>query len=140
MHLSRHTDYVLRVLLYLTVRPSERCTLNDVASYYKISLEHLRKVIHELGKAGYINTYQGKGGGFDLAKDPEKINVGHIVRHFEGRTPLINCTGLGCRLGPGCALKCALDQAMDAFYDTLGDFTVADLAKQRGMHRKLKGR
>jgi Rrf2 family nitric oxide-sensitive transcriptional repressor len=68
MQLNRYSDYTLRVLLYLSVRPDERRTLLQISEFFGISIEHLRKVIYRLGKSGYVRTYQGKGGGIELAR------------------------------------------------------------------------
>ena len=137
MQLSNHSDYVLRVLLYLAVRPGERCTLSEISEFYRISLDHLRKVVHELSKAGYLNTFRGKGGGMELAKPARKINVGQVLAEFEGRKALIDCKGLSCRLAQGCALRRALDQAQTAFYNSLREFSVEDLIGKPGMPLKL---
>jgi len=137
MYLSRHSDYSLRVLLYLAARPDERGTLSKIAAYFNISHEHLRKVVHELGKAGFINTFQGKGGGMELARPPEQINVGDVLARLEGTTPLIDCAAIECRLSPFCSLSNALAEAQKAFFQSLGRHTLADLISSKEMVRKL---
>lgn len=133
MHLSRHSDYSLRVLLFLAVRPDERGTLLKIAAYFNISVEHLRKVVHELGKAGFINTFQGKGGGIELARPPAEINVGEVLGRLEGRAPLIDCAAIDCRLAPCCTLSNALAEAQAAFFASLGKYTLADLVSNKEM-------
>lgn len=137
MQLSRHTDYSLRVLLFLAVRPHERATLAGIADHFGISHEHLRKVVHELAQAGYINTYQGKGGGLELRRPTDKLKVGEIVQYMEGWRPLIDCDGIACTLSPVCSLKAALAVAQRQFIDTLNRYSIADLAAKRGMARSL---
>ena len=68
MQLSLYTDYSLRVLLYLGTNPGERVTLNEISTTFNISKEHLRKVVHTLGKLGVVETYRGKQGGFELKR------------------------------------------------------------------------
>jgi len=137
MQLSRHSDYTLRVLLYLAVRPGQRQTLSQIATYFSISLEHLRKVVHQLSKMGYIVTYQGKGGGIELAHPAESINVGEVLERLEGGKPLIDCAALECRLAPACSLNQAIGHAQRAFFDTLAGYSLADLIASRSMVRKL---
>jgi Rrf2 family nitric oxide-sensitive transcriptional repressor len=137
MQLSRHSDYTLRVLLYLAVRPGERATLALIAGYFDISLEHLRKIVHELGKIGYIRTYQGKGGGIELALEPARINIGTLLESLEGGKPLIDCAGLQCRLAPACTLNVVLGRAQQAFFATLSEYTLADLISNKAMAREL---
>jgi len=137
MQLSRHSDYTLRVLMYLAARPDERATLARVAKFYDISHEHLRKVVYGLAKMGYIHTFQGKGGGFELAHAPAKINIGSLLKALENDRPLIDCVGLSCRLAAACSLNSALSQARDAFFDTLSKFSLADLVSKRAALREL---
>ena len=61
MQLTLYTDYSLRVLVYLGVRPDEVCTITDIARDYDISRNHLVKVVHNLGLLGYIKTVRGVG-------------------------------------------------------------------------------
>lgn len=138
MQLSRFTDYSLRVLLYLAINGSKRATLHEIADFYPISLEHLRKVVHELSKSGYLHTYQGKNGGVELARDPAAIKVGAVIRHFEGHDSFIDCEGLDCRLASVCTLKKALREGQRALFEKLDEYTLADLVVAKpGMVRLL---
>ena len=98
MQLSRFTDFSLRVLLYLAINRQKRATLQEIADFYPLSLEHLRKVVHALARAGYLLTYRGKNGGMELARPPKDILIGEVVRQFEGQENLVDCEGLDCRL------------------------------------------
>lgn len=137
MQLSRHSDYSLRVLLYLAAHPDVRGTLAQIAAYFDISHEHLRKVAHKLGKAGFIKTYQGKGGGMELAFPPEKINVGKVVTALEGTKPLIACHAIECRLARYCTLSNALGEAQRAFFKVLEQYSLADLIASKAMIKGL---
>lgn len=133
MRLSLYTDYSLRVLLYLGANQGRRVTMTEIAQCYDISHDHLRKVIHLLGKLGYIDTYRGKSGGFELKTDTAQINIGEVVEATEPRHPVIDCRSQPCILVSACALKSALRQAEQAFYDTLKTYTLRDLLKNRRM-------
>ena len=65
MRLTRYTDYAMRVLLYLGARPDRVCSIADMARAYGISHNHLMKVVHQLGKAGYVTGVRGRHGGVD---------------------------------------------------------------------------
>lgn len=127
MQLSRFTDYSLRVLLYLGVNDSKRSTLHEIADFYPVSVEHLRKVVHELSRCGYINTYQGKNGGMELAKAPASIVVGEVIKHFEGHSSFIACDHLACLLSQYCTLRSVLGEGEQALYAKLNEYTLADL-------------
>ncbi|MFL6692012.1 MAG: Rrf2 family transcriptional regulator [Ramlibacter sp.] len=63
MKLTAFTDYSLRVLMYLAARPGQRATIGQIATAYAISENHLVKVVHFLGKSGWLANVRGKGGG-----------------------------------------------------------------------------
>ena len=121
MQLSRFTDYTLRVLFYVASNNDRLVTLSEIAAYYEISVEHLRKVVHALSKTGYLDTYRGKNGGIKLAKPASEINLATIVTQAEGNEPLINCSQQKCCLTGFCSLQGVLAQAQKAFIAVLED-------------------
>ncbi len=131
MHLTNYTDYSLRVLIYLAVRPKDVLSnIKEIADSYQISKNHLMKVIHELGKLGLVETIRGRGGGIRLAKPPEQINIGQVVRLTEEGFVLVECfdrTKNGCILSPVCRLKSVLGEALAAYLHVLDSYTLADL-------------
>jgi Rrf2 family transcriptional regulator, nitric oxide-sensitive transcriptional repressor len=138
MRLTRYTDYAFRTLMYLALKKDELATIQEIADRYDISNNHLMKVVHQLGRAGYIETTRGKGGGIRLAKKPSQIGVGEVVRHTEPDLDLVECFGTGatCRLTPACVLKSALRKGIKAFLRELDHYTLADLI---GPERALAG-
>lgn len=134
MQLTRYTDYSLRVLIYLAVHQEELATIEEISDAYGISKAHLMKVVHQLGRAGYLETVRGRGGGIRLARPPENIRVGEVVRHTEESMALVECFDpqtSRCRIEPACELRAALKKAIEAFLGTLDDYTVADLVGRR---------
>lgn len=130
MHLTRYTDYSLRVLIYLGTRQDKLATISEIAAYHDISRNHLMKVVHQLGAHGYIDTLRGKGGGIKLARKPERIVVGDVVRSMEENMDIVACFQpdfSACILAPGCRLKSAMDEALHSFLATLDLYTLADL-------------
>jgi Rrf2 family transcriptional regulator, nitric oxide-sensitive transcriptional repressor len=127
MNLRLHTDYALRVLLYLA-HADAQVSVEAMARGYGISKEHLFKVVQQLARLGYVTTRGGRGGGVRLARRAADINVGAVVAEFEGRSGVLACVadpGV-CVLEPGCVLRGALIKAENAFYDTLSKLTIAD--------------
>lgn len=137
MQLSRFTDYSLRVLFYVASHNDQRCTLAEIAQFYQISIEHLRKVVHSLSKANYLATFRGKNGGILLNRSPEQINIGEVIRHTEGMSPLIDCEAQKCCLSGFCSLDRALHEAQKAFYNVLHTYTLADLLQKPEMQHQL---
>jgi len=136
MQLTRHTDYSLRVLMYLGVNPGRMVTIAEISEAYDISRNHLMKVVHELGGLGFIQTFRGKQGGIQLARPLEEVNVGDVVRQMEENLDIINCDAPMCPIETVCILRGALDEARDAFLAVLDDYSLADLVNRR--KRKLR--
>ena len=134
MKLTTFTDYSLRVLLYLAARPEERATIAQIAAAYGISEHHLVKVVHFLGKKGWLSNVRGKGGGMELALPPELVGLGDVVRATEGEAVIAECfesDGGQCCITPGCRLRGVLKEAVKAFEAVLDRYTLADLADNR---------
>lgn len=135
MQLTLYTDYSLRVLIYLGLRQDRLATISEIARCYGISRNHLVKVVHNLSQHGYIKTTRGKGGGLVLARDPEQINIGDVVRHTEIGFDIVECFNpatSACPIVPACALRRVLREATSAFMTVLDGYTVADVLRNRG--------
>jgi len=141
MQLTRYTDYSLRVLIYLAIQEKgTRSTIGKIAEHFDIPKNHLVKVVHHLGKLGYIRTTRGKNGGIDLAKKPEQIGVGDIVRDMENSFKIVDCQlPSSCPILPVCLLPSILAKASDAFLNVLDQYTVAELTNQSSALKTLLG-
>ncbi|HEX7787452.1 MAG TPA: Rrf2 family transcriptional regulator, partial [Methylomirabilota bacterium] len=134
MQLTRYSDYSLRVLIYLAVRPDQLATIEEIAQAYGISKAHLMKVVHQMGRAGFLETVRGRGGGFRLGRAPEDIRVGDVIRYTEDKMDLVECFDpetSHCRIEPVCGLRGVLEEALDAFLNALDRYTLADLVARR---------
>ncbi|MBK7473898.1 MAG: Rrf2 family transcriptional regulator [Betaproteobacteria bacterium] len=141
MRLTVFSDYTLRVLMYLALDRSRLATIPEIAQAYGISGNHLMKVVHQLARAGIVESVRGKGGGVRLARAPEEIRLGEIVRTSEGDAPIVECLSQephGCRIASSCRLQGILVDAFDALYVALDRHTLADLVERpRGLQRAL---
>jgi Rrf2 family nitric oxide-sensitive transcriptional repressor len=130
MRLTSYTDYALRVLIYLGVK-AELSTITEITDAYGISRNHLVKVVHDLGRRGYVHTLRGKHGGIRLAQPAAEICVGHLVRELEEDMRLVECFDEaaigGCRIEPACVLRHVLHGALQAFLAELDRYSLADL-------------
>jgi Rrf2 family nitric oxide-sensitive transcriptional repressor len=138
MQLTRFTDYALRALIFVGRHDGRICTMGEVAAYFRISQEHMRKVIHKLAKLGYLDSRRGKGGGVVLGTNPEQIRIGDVVLATEEDLSIVDCDAIDCVLSPGCSLKGALDRGSRAFIAALNEVTLADLLQERRMKQQFK--
>jgi Rrf2 family nitric oxide-sensitive transcriptional repressor len=128
MQLTRYTDYGLRTLIYLALLPAgRRASIDEISKTYDISRNNVNKIVHQLGKAGIIETKRGKGGGFFLKIAPKELNIGELVVLLENTLQIVECKTPQCRILPACKLKGILGQATEAFLESLRSYTLADL-------------
>ncbi|AYG62460.1 Rrf2 family transcriptional regulator (plasmid) [Rhizobium jaguaris] len=142
MRLTVHSDYALRLMMYLSLRKDDSLsTIDGVAAAYGISKAHLMKITHELGKKGMVETVRGRQGGMRLAREASAITVGEIVRACEPDFALVPCmeaeAGNACVVMPACVLKRALATAAAAFLDVLDGYTLKDLIGPTAALRQL---
>lgn len=134
MRIAKRTDYALRVLLYLAVRPGERFSTQQIAEAHGLSLNHLHKVVRDLGELKLVMLHRGAKGGVELAKDPADISVGKVVRAFEDEDMLVECfieESNTCVISSACKLKKSLRGAQEAFFKHLDPTTIMDLVRGR---------
>lgn len=129
MRLTHHADLSLRVLMHLAVTGERRVTIQTISDAFSISRNHLMKVVHKLALKGYVKSTRGSGGGVRLAHSPAAINVGEVIRDMEPDFGLVECfrPDNRCAITPACRLPAMLDEALGAFFDTLEQYTLADL-------------
>lgn len=134
MQLTSYSDYSLRVLLYLALRPDTRVTITEIHQAYDISRNHLVKVVHQLSKLGWVSTTRGKSGGIMLAMPPEKINLGTVIQQTEPHMNILECfdkENNTCAITSACDLKRVMYKARKAFLDVLHEYNLGDLLGRR---------
>jgi Rrf2 family transcriptional regulator, nitric oxide-sensitive transcriptional repressor len=142
VRLTTFTDYSLRVLMYVAAAPARRSTISEVAEAFAISESHLVKVVHLLGKEGLLLNTRGRGGGLRLARAPDEISIGRVVRATERGDYAAECFDSEhntCKLAGRCRLQRALEEAVAGFYAVLDKYSLEDMrlrpAKLEGVLR-----
>jgi len=142
MRLTRHTDYALRVLMYLARKGDGLTTIKEIAACYAISENHLMKVVHQLGRNGYITTIRGRQGGVRLAAAPDQISIGAVVRSCEEDLCVVECFNDAtntCSITGVCGLSGMIAEALQAFLVALDSRTLADvMGCSPGLNQVLK--
>jgi Rrf2 family nitric oxide-sensitive transcriptional repressor len=142
MRLTDFTDYSLRVLMYAAVRSDELVTIDEISESLGIARGHLVKIVHALGRAGFLSTMRGRTGGVKLGRPAARITVGDVVRTMEPDFRVVECfdtEGNGCVITAACGLRGVLGAALRAYFDVLDKTTLADIAAQQGKLSRLLG-
>ncbi|MDQ7977445.1 Rrf2 family transcriptional regulator [Paraburkholderia sp. SARCC-3016] len=145
MRLTDYTDYSLRVLLYLAVRPEGLATIQDISDSYGISKNHLMKVVQRLAELGWVETVRGRNGGLRLYEHSSALTVGEVVRAAENDFAFVACLPDGegahrnCTIRSHCRLKSVFESARDAFFAELDRHTIRDIAQPSDPLLRLLG-
>lgn len=140
MRLTRRSDYALRLLMWLALRPSSAlATIDEVCTAVGVARGHMLKIVHQLGQLGYLETVRGHGGGIRLAQQTYQTTLGDLIRQLEPTLEPINCTQPACCLLPACRLRDVFQEAADAFLGVFDRYTLADLVEQPGPLKQIFG-
>jgi Rrf2 family nitric oxide-sensitive transcriptional repressor len=132
MQLTRFTDLGFRVLMYLAQHDAPAPVTNaEIAALFCVPHNHLVKVVNRLAKLGWVDTQRGRNGGLRLAVNPAELRLGQVLRMLEEAEQLVDCASPPCVLKNRCLLKGAFDDALESFYRTLDERTLADVVKSR---------
>jgi Rrf2 family nitric oxide-sensitive transcriptional repressor len=139
MRLALQTDFALRTLMYLA-SGADRATIREVADYFHISADHVAKVVLQLNRLGYIRSVRGIGGGIELGRPAEEIQVGAVIAAFEGTMHLLECVGRDgvCVVERFCKLKRVLAEAERVQMDYLNSVTLRDVLPTRQQLRSVE--
>lgn len=130
MQLSKFSDYSFRALIYLAKHQDQLCTVDELAKNLNTSEQHMKKVIHNLGKTPYVTSLKGRGGGLKLGVNPKEINLGDVLKVTEDNLNIVECFNKpeSCPLlSSGCKLKHISSRALDQFIGEFTQYTLEDL-------------
>ncbi|MBK5272582.1 MAG: Rrf2 family transcriptional regulator [Bacteroidia bacterium] len=132
--LSKKSQYAFRALTYLAEKYKEGPVLiSDIAKKKKIPLKFLENILLELKKADILGSKKGKGGGYFLKKDPDKVKMATVIRLVNGPIAMLPCVSLyfyeRCKNcdEENCALHDVMLQVRDATLNILEQRKLKDL-------------
>ena len=135
MKLTSYTNFAMRSLQLAALKSPDLIRVDDVVRVHGLARPHIVKIVHELGKAGYLETVRGRGGGFRLARPADQIIVGDVVRITEGPLDVVECFNPEkntCPLIGICVLSRKMQEATRACMAVLDELTIADISANRG--------
>ncbi|MCX6898025.1 MAG: Rrf2 family transcriptional regulator [Verrucomicrobia bacterium] len=134
MKVSKKTDYALRALFTLVDhRGSGPIPIRELARRNDVPKKFLEQIMLDLKSRGWVDSVAGVRGGYVLAKSPDKITMGEVVRHFNGMLAPLECVSVSeykrCSQEPVCRFRRVFLTARNTVAELMDKTTLADVAK-----------
>jgi len=142
MRLTKQTNYAVRILMYCAANTGRLSQIPEIANAYGLSDAFLFKVLRPLVTHNFVRSVRGRNGGIELAMPAAEIHLSDVIRTTEDSFAMADCfepEGADCPLLNHCGLNIALHEALDAFFQVLERYTIADIISQRSGIEKLLG-
>lgn len=126
------TDYALRALFTLVEhRGGVPIPIGELARRNDVPKRFLEHIMLDLKEKGWVTSHPGKRGGYLLRKNPSKITMGEVVRHFDGYLAPIGCVSVTdyqrCSQESVCRFRRVLLSARNMVADLMDRTTLADV-------------
>lgn len=145
MKLSTKGRYGLRAVVDLAIHGREEAVaLSTVSERQEISISYLEQLIAKLKKAGIVNSVRGSQGGYFLAKDPNEISVGDILRALEGDLNPVACPEIvkstaSCSGADMCVTKYVWMRISDSINSTVDTMMLSELLEENDKLSQISG-
>lgn len=144
MKLSKRSEYGLKALIELAAYHGQGVLpAPQIACKHSISVKFLEQILLDLRRAGIVHSRQGLHGGYYLARPPEEITIGQVVRTLDGTLAPIRCVSrmsyerCTCPDEDLCELRLIMLQVRNAISDVLDNISLADIV-QNALDRTVK--
>lgn len=136
MQLSMRTDYALRALFTLVEHHGGNpIPIIELARRNDIPKRFLEHIMLDLKEKGWVDSVAGKRGGYRLSRDPSRISMGEVVRHFDGYLAPIACVSVTdykrCTQEPVCRFRRVMLEARNMVARLMDSASLAQV--MRGM-------
>lgn len=138
--LTMKGKYGLKALIHLAGRPEEELAQSvEIARAEGMSKKFLDTILGDLRNAGFVATRKGRNGGYMLARRPDQLMVGHVLRVLEGPLAPIPCASRtayarcqDCRDEETCAVRLTMLEVREAIVAVLDRKSLEDLRAMGG--------
>jgi Rrf2 family protein len=145
--LSKKCKYALHALVHMAKTPKEKFLIKDISEACCIPKKFLEAILLDLKRAGILGSKQGKGGGYFLRQETNKVNLAEVVRLFDGAIAAVPCATYKfyercteCVDEETCSVRDAFLQVRNATVEMLKANTLADLVKKENKLKQKKTR
>ena len=139
MRLTYKGDYSIKIILELAMHHGKGVmTIQELSKKGDVPIKFLEQVLLDLKRGGFVESKRGKKGGYELAKRPDQIKLGEIVRYIDGPTEPIACVSdryKGCKEADRCVLRNIWQRVDGAISGIIDNITFEDLAQQSQRQR-----
>ena len=135
MLVPQKCQYALRAIFELAKRYGRGLTkTSEIAKAQAIPVRFLEVILSELKRGDFVDSRRGKDGGHSLAKEPQRITVGDVMRYVQGPIGPVTCVDEGtqaeCPLHGDCVFLPMWERAQKAMAEVYDGTTFADLVRQ----------
>lgn len=131
MELTRRGEYAIRGILYLARQPQGKLSLvGEIADAAGIPRTFLAKILQDFTRVGIVASFRGAGGGFSLARPPDRITLREVVEAVEGPILPNRCLirAGSCDRDATCPVHPVWRRVRDGIVSILDGVTIAELA------------
>jgi Rrf2 family protein len=145
MKISKKGEYAMRAMSDLALHMGdEYVRIVDISRRQRIPEKFLEQILLQLRNAGLLESKRGVGGGYKLAKPPERVTLADLLRIVDGPLAPVGCVSewarVDCPEENSCGLKLVMLEVRNAIVDILEKTTVADVCKSDSRKRRRKSR
>ena len=141
MRVSKKTDYALRALFTLVDHfGGAPIPIRELARRNDVPKRFLEQIMLQLKAQGWVDSVAGVRGGYVLARNPGKITMGEVVRHFDGILAPIDCVSVSgykrCSQESVCRFRRVFYDARNYVNDLMERATLAEVARSAPLSKQ----
>ena len=141
MRVSKETDYALRALFTLVDHfGGVPIPIRELARRNDVPKRFLEQIMLKLKTQGWVDSVAGVRGGYVLARNPGKITMGEVVRHFDGILAPIDCVSVTgyqrCSQEPVCRFRRVFFDARNYVAELMDRATIAEVSKRSPLSKQ----
>ena len=135
MKLSKKSDYGLRAMIHLSMNYQKGAVqIKEISVKEKIPQKFLENILLTLKKVGILNSKMGLRGGYELARSPDLISLGEVIRTLDGAIAPIDCVSKmsykPCSEELTCVIRDVMMDVRNAITTVLDTITFADMCRR----------
>ena len=135
MKLSKKSDYALRAMIHLSMHYKQGAIqIKEISTNEKIPQKFLENILLALRKTGILNSKIGLKGGYELARSPDLITLGEVIRALDGTLAPLECVSKmsykPCSEEVTCVIRGVMIDIRNAITDVLDNMTFADMCSR----------